>query len=513
MLLLEAGPPDRSLILRMPAALGLPLQDDRFNWRFESEPDPGTGGRTSLQHRGRVLGGTSSINGMVFNRGNPLDYDAWAELGLTDWSYAHCLPYFKRLESFEGGADLYRGADGPVRVVVSRAANPLYEAFLQAGEQFGLPLTPDQNGQRQEGVHRTQVNVDHGVRASSSAAYLRRGIDPAALTTGAKTTVQDILFDNNRAIGVTYLSEDGTRKTAYADREVILSAGVFGSPQLLMLSGIGDADHLRTHGIRLRRHLPGVGRNLQDHIAVGLSFSTRQAVSPIRPFSTLGRLALGLRWIATKRGFGTTNHFEVGAFLRTNEAATHPNIQLEFCPMIGEFYRGRATVRPGFQYWASIMRPSSLGEVALRSANPSDALRIRMNFLADQRDVTQLTEAVRSVRQIVRQSAWAPLCGEETTDGRHATSNPDLEQWIRSTAGSGFHGVGTCRMGADSMAVTDTEGRVHGVQALRVIDASIMPRLVSGNTNAPTMMIAEKLSDRILGKALPPENAPFYRAH
>ena len=510
-LLLEAGPRDGSLILDMPAALGLPLLDRRFNWAFQSEPEPGLDGRISDQPRGRVLGGTSSINGMVFVRGNPLDYDAWAALGLGSWSYAHCLPYFRKMETFEKGANEYRGGDGPLHIHSCKADNPLYRAFLGAGQDFGLALTPDHNSARQEGVNIAQATTHLGRRSSTSRAYLRPARDRSNLQVVTNSTVAGLKLNGARCVGVTVLS-GGRTLSIEAEREVILATGSFSTPQILMLAGIGDRDALRAHDIPTVVHLPGVGQNLQDHIAVALQYRILKPVSPASQLSRLGQFAVGARWLLTKGGLGASNYFEVGAFMRGNEQVAYPNIQHEFFPMVGEFYRGQARVEQGFQYFTSVMRPASRGAVTLRSADPHAPPALRFNFLSQESDMTQMVEGLRMTREIIRQRSWDELRGEEVSPGASLSTDSELRAWIRANAGTGYHAIGTCRMGTDPMAVTDEDGRVHGVEALRIVDASLMPRIPTGNTNAPTIMLAEKLSDRIRGRALPPSPATFYRS-
>jgi choline dehydrogenase len=506
-LLLEAGPRDGSIILRMPAALGLPLESTKFNWAFKSEPEPGLDGRISEQHRGRVLGGTSSINGMVFVRGNPLDYDNWASLGLPQWSYAHCLPYFRKMETFEKGGNEYRGGDGPLHVHSCRAENPLYQAFLAAGQDFGLPLTSDHNGFRQEGVNFAQATTHKGERESTSVAYLKPARGRANLKIVTEVHVTSILISGNRAEGVAYSTPSGPAE-AYADGEVILSAGAFGSPQLLLLSGIGDAADLKALDIPLKVHLPGVGQDLQDHVAVPIQYSTKRSVSPTRELSKLGRLVVGARWMLARSGLGASNYFEVGAFFRGNADVAYPNLQHEFFPMIGEFYRGEAVVRNGFQYFTSVMRPESRGRVSLRSRDPKAPPRIILNFLTAPSDMVQMIEGINKTREMISQPSWDQLRGAEITPGPLETRG-ELEAWVRANAGTGYHAVATCRMGHDGMAVTDDSGKVHGLEKLRVVDASLMPRLVTGNTNAATIMIAEKLSDAIRGFQLPAADVDY----
>lgn len=496
-ILIEAGPRDNSVILQMPAALGLPLLNTRFNWGFQSEPEPGLGGRRSDQPRGRVLGGSSSINGMVFVRGNPRDYDGWVAAGAPSWSYAECLPYFKRMETSSSGASVYRGGDGPLHVTKCRADNPLYQAFLQAGQDAGFRLNPDQNGQDQEGVNVAEATVHNGVRESTARAYLRPAIGRANLTIVTKALATKLVLSGDKVVGVS-CRINGQEQIFEAEREVILSAGAFGSPHLLMLSGIGNADDLRKVGITERHHLPGVGQNLQDHVAVPIQYRSTKPVSPARNLGKLGRLAVGLRWMTSRSGLGASNYFEVGAFLRGNDEVAYPNLQHEFFPMIGEFYRGEAIVEQGFQYFLSVMRPRSRGDVTLASADPTVAPRIRLNFLTQPDDMREMIEGIRLTRNIIRQKGWDDLRGVEVSPGSDVQTDAEIEAWIRANAGTGYHAAGTCRMGQDNLAVTDEQGNVHGLTGLRIADASLMPRLVTGNTNAVSIMIGEKLSDRVL---------------
>jgi choline dehydrogenase len=507
-LLLEAGPRDGSIIMRMPAALGLPLESTRFNWGYKSEPEPGLNGQVSDQHRGRVLGGSSSINGMVFVRGNPMDYEGWAAKGLPNWSYSHVLPYFKKMETFEKGPNAYRGGDGPLHVHQCKAENPLYQAFLGAGQDFGLALNPDQNGADQEGVNVAQASIRNGVRESTATAFLRPAEGRPNLTVVTNATVLKLTLDGTRVTGVCFETPAG-QQTIGVDKEVVLSAGAFDTPKILMLSGIGDADDLKAHGIETVVHLPGVGKDLQDHVAVAIQYTTTRAVSPTKKLSKWGRPFVGAQWLLTKGGLGASNYFEVGAFFRGNDTVAYPNIQHEFFPMIGEFYRGEARVLDGFQYFTSVMRPKSRGKVSLRSGNPKDHPRIRIGFLTEDADLKEMIEGVRKTREIIRQKSWDSLRGREVTPSADISSDKDLAAWIRQNAGTGYHAVATCRMGVDEDAVTDGAGRVRGVEGLRIADASLMPALTTGNTNAPTIMIGEKISDAILDRELPPSNAPF----
>lgn len=506
-LLVEAGPKDGSIILRMPAAMALPLASSRFNWNFFSEEEPGLLNRRSHQHRGRVLGGSSSINGMVFVRGNPRDFDGWAAQGLPNWSYAHCLPYFKKMENFERGTSDYRGGSGPLHVHVCRAENPLYQAFLGAGQDVGLPFNEDQNGKEQEGVNIAQATTWKGARESTSRAFLRPVRHRRNLTVATNAVVSGLQIAGQRVVGVVY-TRDKIRSEVHADREVILCAGAFGSPQILMLSGLGPADHLRAVGIKEVVHLPGVGQCLQDHVAVGIQNRITKGVSPTRELSRIGRHVTGARWWLTRTGLGRSNYFEVGAFFRGNDAVTYPNMQHEFIPMVGSITSQPLRIDHGFRYFTSLMRPESRGSVRLKSRDPSEPPEIRFNYLTVREDLEQMIEGIRKTRDMIRQRSWDALRGPETSPGADVQSEKDLETWIRENAGTGYHATSTCRMGIDANAVVDSDGLVHGVEGLRIIDASIMPRLVTGNTNAATIMLAEKLSDQVCGRQLEPLAPP-----
>lgn len=508
-LLLEAGPQDGSIILRMPAAMGLPLESSRFNWRFLSEPEAGLDGRRIEAHRGRVVGGSSSINGMVFVRGNALDFENWARKGLTTWSYSHCLPYFKRMETFDRGASEYRGDSGPLRIRSCDADNPLFRAFLEAGPQSGIPFTPDHNAFRQEGVHIAQTTIWNGERQSASRAYLRPVLDRPNLTIITGATVTRIRLAGKRATGIDYDTK-GLDQFAEASKEVIVAAGAFGSPHLLMLSGLGDPDHLRKFGISVVEALPGVGQNLQDHPCVPVQYRSTKNVSPIKHFSNLGKFKLGARWMLSKSGMGASNYFEVGAFFKSSEDVAYANLQHEFIPMIGEFDRGRAHIENGFQYVVTVARPESRGSVRLKSRDPKAAPEIKLNFLTEQEDIRQMIQGVRKTREVVAQKAWDELRGEEVAPTAALRSDGELHQWIKTKTGTGYHPVGTCRMGRDTYSVTDTSGRVHGVEGLRVVDASILPDVITGNTNAVAIMLAEKLADEIRGFQPLQQIVPFF---
>jgi choline dehydrogenase len=495
--LIEAGPPDSSLFIRMPAALTFPIESDIYNWKFQSEPEAELYGRTIGEARGRGLGGSSSINGMVFVRGPAEDYDRWREFGIDGWDFAQCLPYFIKMETFEGGRDPMRGGSGPLSVIRSRAAHPLYQTFLEAGRQYGLRDAGDYNSGGQEGVHVTQATIRDGVRCSTRLAYLEPAIRRPNLTVMTLCLVERIDFNGRTAAGVT-VSRRGLRRRIHAAREVILSAGTIGSPHLLMLSGVGDRDHLRSHGLSPVAHLPGVGADLQDHVVAPLRYRSIGDVSLRRRLEGFGRLTLGLRWLLFKSGLGASNFFEVGAFFRSGDAAAYFDMQHEFLPFLADFQSGRVAISDGFQYFVSQMRPWSRGRITLKSADPARHPAIRFNYLSDPRDVTEMVAGIRRTLEITAQPAWSPYRGPAVDTPGLGASDDELVRWLRSVANTEHHPTSTCRMGADDLAVTDAGGKVHGVERLRIVDGSILPRVPAANINAPIIMVAEKIATSIL---------------
>ena len=513
LLLLEAGPPDRSIFIHMPSAFAFPLAGDKYNWAYETEPEPGMDGRRIGCPRGRVIGGSSSINGMVCIRGHALDYDRWAEAkGLEQWSHAHCLPYFKKAETRLAGSDDYRGGDGPLYVTTGAMRNPLYRAFIEAGEQAGYARTEDMNGYRQEGLGSMERTTYKGRRWSTAMAYLRPVRARANLTVESRTLVTRVLFEGTRAIGVEYV-QHGRVVRARAGREVIIAGGAINSPQLLMLSGIGRADGLREHGIEPVADVPGVGENLQDHIETYVQHACTQPITlhSTQNLPAMGRI--GVEWLLFRTGLGATNHFEAGGFIRSRAGVRYPDLQFHFLP-IAITYDGRDKVdRHGFQAHMGPMRPTSTGWIRLSSNDPRQAPRIQFNYLTTEGDRREFRDGIRLTREIFAQKAFDPYRGPELSPGPAVTSDADIDAHLRRKAESAYHPSCTCKMGADSdpMAVVDGELRVRGVEALRVVDASIMPAVVSGNLNVPTIMIAEKAADIILGRPpLPPAAVPVY---
>jgi len=491
--LVEAGPSDKSIFIQMPAALTFPIESDVFNWKFESEPEPQLYGRIIGQARGRCLGGSSSINGMVYVRGSRHDYDSWRELGVEGWDFDDCLPYFRKMESFEGGRDPERGGDGPITVTRSKADHPLYQSFLKAGQEFGLPDAGDYNSGSQEGVHVTQATIRDGVRCSTSLAYLKPAIRRSNLTVLTECLVERVNLENKVATGVT-LKHKGEQKVLHAAREVVLCAGTIGSPQLLMLSGIGERSALAGHGIECAVHLPGVGADLQDHVVAPLRFTSPAGVSISRQLNTLGRLKLGVQWSLFKTGLGATPFFEVGSFFKSSDDVDYFNMQHEFLPFLADFQSGKVHIADGFQYFVSQMRPYSRGSIALRSANPTHKPIIRFNYLTDPRDVTQMVDGIRKTLQMVEQPAWAAYRSGAVETPTLKASDAELAAWLREVANTEHHPTSTCRMGSDDFAVTDSEGHVHGVQRLRIVDGSILPKVPTANINAPIIMVAEKIA-------------------
>ncbi|WP_264214715.1 choline dehydrogenase [Leisingera thetidis] len=512
-LLLEAGPKDDHLYIRMPAALGFPLMNDRFNWFYDSEPEPNLNNRTIHEARGRVLGGSSSINGMNWVRANPWDYDNWASAGVEGWSYADVLPYFKKAETFDRGANTYRGANGPMHVETCKAENPLYHAFLEAGKQMGLEHVKDHNGYKQEGVHVTQRNVGSGIRFNTHYAYILNQPPKPNLYVQTGVRVKRIETSNKRAVRV--IAESPSGEVSYeVEREAILCAGAINSPQLLQLSGIGDADHLRSVGVGVVNHLPAVGQGLKDHIAAPVMYRATKNVSAAKELSFFGKAKLGAQWLFFKKGLGATNFFEVGAFMRVRESEIIPDVQFEFVPMLGEFQHGNVKLENGFQYFFSLMRPKSEGRVWIDSPDPMKNPKFVFNFFDNRDDLDLAILATKAIRETVAQSAWDEFRGAEVTPGKDVRTDANIEAWLRNTAGTNYHPCCSCRMGNDQNSVVDNMGRVHGVEGLRIVDASIMPEIVSGNLNAPVIMMAERIADDIRGRPpLLPEKADYYLAN
>ncbi|WP_029006987.1 choline dehydrogenase [Azospirillum halopraeferens] len=515
-LLLEAGPRDHAWDWRihMPSALSYPMHSRTYAWDYHTVPQPNLGGRRLHWPRGRVLGGSSSINGMAYVRGHALDYERWAEdPALRHWSYANVLPYFRRAEARDGGADDYHGGDGPLRVTTGAARNPLYRAFIEAAVEAGYPRTEDQNGFRQEGFGTMDMTVHGGRRWSAARAYLHPARRRPNLTvrTGALTT--RVLLENGRARGLEYATRDGGLCRVDAEREVILSGGPINSPQLLMLSGIGDAGSLRAAGVRPRHHLPGVGRNLQDHLEIYVQQESLQPITLHSALNPLRMLCIGARWLLFRSGPGATNHFEAGGFIRSRAGVRHPDLQYHFLPMAVRYDGRNPSGGHGYQAHVGPMRSRSTGTVTLKSADPREHPLIDPRCMSHPDDWVEMRAAVRLTREIFAQPAFAPFRGAELAPGPAVRTDAEIDAWVAGHCESAFHPSCTCKMGSDDESVVDGDCRVRGLEGLRVVDSSVMPSIVSGNLNAPTIMIAEKAADIIRGRPpLPPSNAPFHVA-
>ena len=511
-LLLEAGPADRNWAIDMPSGLARLLSNDRFNWAYTAEPEPYLDGRVLSHPRGRVLGGSSSINGMMYVRGHARDYDRWAQSGCRGWTYADVLPYFRRAESSARKADAYHGKDGPLRVTTPNGSTGILgDAFIEAGRQAGYPYTPDCNGAQQEGFGPTDRTTHAGKRWSTARGYLDpvRGRPNLTIVTGALAL--DILFDGNRASGVGYAV--GTdRRIAMADREVLLSGGAINSPQLLQLSGIGPAELLGKLGIKVKHDLP-VGKNLNDHPDIVIQHACKQPITLASKARAPGKYLTGLQWFLNQTGPAATNHFEAGGFIRSRAGIEHPDLQFTFMPLAVMPGTVETRAEHSFQVHIDLLRPESLGRVAARSADPRQPPSIQFNYLQSPRDREDFRVSVELLREILNQKALDPYRGAELFPGPDVRGKDQIDAWVRQAIETCYHPVGTCRMGSanDRTSVVDDELRVHGIDGLRVVDASIMPSIVSGNTNAPTIMIAEKASDMIRGKApLPQADAPVW---
>lgn len=508
-LLLETGGSDRNPVIQMPSALSIPMNTRRFAWQFHTEPEPCLEGRQMHCPRGKVLGGSSSINGMVYVRGHARDFDDWATAGAEGWDYAHCLPYFRKAESWIFGADAYRGDQGPLGISTgNRMRNPLYRAFVEAGIEAGYPETGDYNGYQQEGFGPMQMTVKDGVRASTANAYLRPAMarDNLSVRTGA--LVHRVLLEGGRAVGVCYECRGRIREVR-AEQEVILAAGAIGSPHLLQLSGIGEPEVLRRAGVDVRHALPGVGGNLQDHLEFYFQFRCRQPLSLNAHLSTWQKLLIGARWLLRGDGLGATNHFESCGFIRSRAGIEWPDIQYHFLPAAMRYDGKEAFQGHGFQVHVGHNRPGSRGHVHVVCADPRRAPRILFNYLAREEDRRGFRDAVRLTREIIHQPAMDPYRGEEIQPGKHITSDEAIDAFVRRSVESAYHPCGTCRMGTDPMAVVDPQARVRGLRGLRVVDASVFPAIPNGNINAPTIMVAERVADLIRGRSpQPPEEAP-----
>ena len=512
-LVLEAGRRDwkADVVIHMPAALSMGIGNRFYDWMYESEPEPEMGGRRVYHARGKVLGGSSSINGMIFQRGNPMDYDRWAATpGCEAWDWAHCLPYFKRMETCIAGADDWRGGDGPLKLERGPATSPLFRAFLEAVEEAGHPLTVDVNGYRQEGFNAFDRNVYRGRRLSAARAYLHPVLHRKNLNLVTKAHATRLVMDGTRVTGVEY-QRRGRRHVAAA-AEVVLCGGAINTPQLLQLSGIGPAAVLHDAGVSPVVDLPGVGENLQDHLEVYVQYACTQPVSMAPYLARWRRPWIGLQWLF-RQGPGASNHFEAGGFLRSNNEVRWPNLMFHFLPVAVRYDGSVPAAGHGYQFHIGPMFSNSRGWVRIQSDDPFQKPKLLFNYLSTQEDRQEWTEAVAVARNIMNQPAFAPFNGGEVSPGPDVQGDVAVLDWVRKDAETALHPSCTARMGTDAMGVVDPSTmRVHGTQGLRVVDASVMPTLTNGNIYAPVMMTAEKSADLILENTpLPPSNAPQYR--
>ncbi|MFC0201902.1 choline dehydrogenase [Paracoccus rhizosphaerae] len=509
--LIEYGGSDMGVYIQMPGALSYPMNMPRYDWGFSSQPEPHLGGRRLVTPRGKVLGGSSSINGMVFVRGNPKDFQHWADSGATGWDYAGVLPYFKRMETWHGdptGAQtsLWRGTDGPLHVTRGKRKNPLFNTFIQAGQQAGWPRNDDYNGERQEGFGPMEATIWKGRRWSAANAYLRPARKSGRLTL-VRGLARRILFRGKQAYGVEVETKSGNLNVE-AGREVILSASSINTPKLLMLSGIGPADHLRQHGIAPLVDRPGVGANLQDHLEVYMQYKSLKPVTLYTYYNLLGKSRVGLEWLLQKTGLGASNQFESCGFIRSSDAVDYPDIQYHFLPLAVRYDGKAAAQGHGFQAHVGPMRSKSRGTVRLASDDPAAAPEIRFNYMSHEDDWAEFRACVRHTRRIFDAPAFRDYRGDEIQPGDAVQSDEQIDAFIREHAESAYHPCGTARMGAadDPQAVVDPELRVIGVEGLRVADSSIFPRITNGNLNAPSIMTGEKAADHVLGRQMLREN-------
>ncbi|MBM7345097.1 choline dehydrogenase [Pantoea coffeiphila] len=518
-LLLEAGGPDYRFDFRtqMPAALAFPLQGKRYNWAYETDPEPHMNNRRMECGRGKGLGGSSLINGMCYIRGNALDLDGWAQQpGLENWSYLDCLPYYRKLENRDTGANDWHGADGPVSITTPKAGNnPLFAAMVEAGVQAGYPRTDDLNGYQQEGFGPMDRFVTpKGRRSSTARGYLDQAKPRPNLKIITHALTNRIVFEGKRAVGVEYLVGDGdTLHRASARKEVLLSAGAIASPQILQRSGVGPAELLKQFDIPLVHDLPGVGENLQDHLEMYLQYECKEPVSLYPALKWWNQPKIGAEWLFNGTGIGASNQFEAGGFIRSDAAFAWPNIQYHFLPVAINYNGSNAVEAHGFQCHVGSMRSKSRGRVQLKSRDPRQHPSILFNYMADEEDWIEFRAAIRITREIINQPALDAFRGKEISPGDAYQTDEELDEFVRNHGETAYHPCGTCKMGTDEMAVVDGEGRVHGLDGLRVVDASIMPLIITGNLNATTIMIGEKIADSVRGRApLPRSTADYYVA-
>ena len=514
-LLLEAGRPDSiwDIFIHMPAGLSIPIGNPLYDWIYETEPEPFMNGRRIYQGRGKVLGGSSSINGMIFQRGNPLDYERWArDEGMEQWDYSHCLPYFKKMENCLAGEDEFRGGSGPLKVERGPASTPLFQAFFEAVQQAGFDLTQDVNGFRQEGFAAFDKNVFRGRRLSAARAYLHPIMSRPNLEVVCRAHALDIRFEGNRAVGIKYQNR-GKTENAEAG-EIISCGGAFNSPQLLQLSGIGRAEELEPLGIQMVQELPGVGENLQDHLEVYVQQACTRPVSMQPALRWWNKPWIGFQWLFLRQGPAATNHFEAGGFARSNDKVAYPNLMFHFLPLAIRYDGTSPTGGHGYQVHIGPMYSNSRGTVKIKSADPFTKPALRFNYLSTDKDRKEWVEAVQCARKILGQPAFDEFNGGEISPGTEVQTEKEILDWVRQDGETAYHPSCSCAMGTGPQSVLDPKSlKVHGLEGLRVVDASAMPYVPNANINAPTLMLAEKASDLILENTpLPPQTQVFYKS-
>ena len=520
-LVLEAGRPDYiwDIFIHMPAGLTFPIGNKYYDWCYESEPEPFMNNRRVFHGRGKVLGGSSSINGMIFQRGNPMDYERWAaDSGMENWDYTHCLPYFKRMENCLAGGTDFRGVEGPLLMERGPCENPLFSAFFEAVQEAGYALTDDVNGYKQEGFARFDRNLHRGRRMSAARAYLHPVKKRSNLTVHCRTLTTKILFETNnpmgttRAVGVEFSKSQGRSEKVYAG-EIICCGGAINSPQLLQLSGIGNAAELKKLGIEVMQDLPGVGENMQDHLEVYIQYACKKPISMAPALKWYNKPWIGYQWLFNRKGPASTNHFEAGGFIRSNEQEKYPNIMFHFLPLAIRYDGSSPSTGHGYQVHVGPMYSDAQGSVKIQSTDPRVYPKLRFNYLSTEQDRREWGEAVRCARNILNQPAFDQYNAGELSPGPEVESDEEVLKWVAKDGETAYHPACTCKMGTDNMSVVDPQSmKVHGVENLRVVDASVMPYITNGNIYAPVMMLAEKAADLILGNSLlPPEDVEYYR--
>ena len=504
-LVLEYGGADAGPFIQMPAALSYPMNMGIYDWGLMTEPEPHLGGRRLVTPRGKVIGGSSSINGMVYVRGAARDFDTWEEMGAAGWGFRHVLPYYKRMEDSHGGEEGWRGRGGPLHVTRGPRTNPLYHAFVEAGREAGYPVTADYNGRQQEGFGAMEMTVWKGRRWSAASAYLRPALKRGNVALKTRALARRIVFEGKRAVGVEF-EQGGRIAVTRARREVILAASSINSPKLLQLSGVGNADHLRAAGVAPLHHLPGVGENLQDHLEIYFQVRCKEPVTLNAKLGLFSKGLIGAQWLLFRSGLGATNHFESCGFIRSKAGVEYPDIQYHFLPGAIRYDGKAAAPGHGFQVHVGPMRSKSRGFVRIRSSDPKEPPKILFNYMSQASDWEDFRTCVRLTREIFRQPAMQRFAASEIQPGDQVTSDEAIDDFIREHCESAYHPCGTCRMGAasDPMAVVDPECRVIGVEGLRVADSSIFPQVTNGNLNAPSIMTGEKAADHILGRGMLP---------